>query len=564
MQSEANGTTEQWWAEGDAPVRTQSRVTPLIDGRTTLLTMCRHFVKARRYIYLANWGMTPTMELVRGIDHFGQPGAQNALIEALRAEGLTEVDIAFWLAGPPLSLENVLRYAVEKGVEVKALLWKSAPLLSPCDAIEAHQQLTQRGITCLLDDSAVGILHHPVESLHQKITIVDGVYAFVGGIDPLIETSGDFDRWDTPEHLYVQPLRVNAQGVTPHPWHDVHTLIEGPAVADVETNFRQRWNDVVHHHGMHHALLVPEHPLPPEVASTSMVQIVRTIPKHTYHFPSSVIRGIAQVYQQATRNVRRFIYLENQYFWLHAFYGIDLPFAGTDSPEMEENVRNLGVALRKGAAAALILPDHPNAGRAFTDAGLARLREEAPEAVDEGRLEPFCLATSTRQEGREHYRPIYVHAKVAVVDDLWCTVGSANLNNRGMADDTELNVAVLDAELAQALRIALQAEHLGLVQGHDLLVLSRLVGRRYQSPDERRYAERLYYSLQEALGDPLKAMHLMHERAWDNLRRFQANQPLIGHLLPYLTQEEAQYQGLPFQEEHGWIEEPMSTEQSQI
>jgi phosphatidylserine/phosphatidylglycerophosphate/cardiolipin synthase-like enzyme len=556
MQSATNYTSEEWWAEGDAPVRTKSRVTYFIDGQATMLTLCRYFVKARRYIYLANWGMTPAMELVRGTDRLGKPGQQEQLVAALRAEGFTNADIAFWMQVPSLSVENVLAYAVGKGVEVKVLLWKCSNLFSHYSPAEAYQQLTQRGITCILDDSAEGILHHPIESLHQKISIVDGTYAFVGGVDPLIEKAGDYDRWDMPEHPFSTPLRRTPQGTTPHPWHDTHTLIEGPAAADVETNFRQRWNDVVDRHGMSQSLLIPEHPIPPAVDSTSIVQVVRTIPKHTYRFPPPIIRGIAQVYQKATSNVRRFIYLENQYFWLHAFFGVDLPFTGTDSPEMEQNIRNLGVALRNGAAAALILPDHPNVGRAFTDAGLARLRAEAPEAVDEGRLEAFCLGTSTSEQGRVHYRPIYVHAKVAVVDDAWCTIGSGNLNNRGMADDTELNIAAFDVELAQALRISLQGEHLGLAHGDDLLALSRMIGRHYQSPEERTRAAQVFQYLLGVLGDPLVAMRLMHERAWDNLRRYQAKQPLLGHLLPYLTQEEAQYEGLPFREEHGWIEEP--------
>jgi len=33
------------------------------------------------------------------------------------------------------------------------------------------------------------------------------------------------------------------------------------------------------------------------------------------------------------------------------------------------------------------------------------------------------------------YRPTYVHAKVGIVDDEWLTVGSANLNNRGLITD---------------------------------------------------------------------------------------------------------------------------------
>ncbi len=209
-------------------------------------------------------------------------------------------------------------------------------------------------------------------------------------------------------------------------------------MGDVERNFRQRWNDVVQRHEWASHLLVPEHPIPSPLKSTSLVQVARTIPAHTYSFvPEGGIQGIAQLYANALSNAQHFVYLENQYFWTHAFYGIDLPFLGTDSPDMESNIRKLAAALQRGATVAMVLPDHPNAGRAFTDAGLARLREEAPEAATQGRIQAFCLAASSEVDGAEDYRPIYVHAKVTIIDDLWSTVGSANLNNRGMRDDTD-------------------------------------------------------------------------------------------------------------------------------
>ncbi len=113
-------TMTGWWASGDTPVRTDSCVTYLVDGCSAMLTMCIHFLKARRYIYLANWGMTPDMELVRGTDHRAGPDGsseQEALIARLRAEGLEEADIDFWCTHD-LSVEAVLGYAVSKGVEV--------------------------------------------------------------------------------------------------------------------------------------------------------------------------------------------------------------------------------------------------------------------------------------------------------------------------------------------------------------------------------------------------------------------------------------------------------------
>jgi phosphatidylserine/phosphatidylglycerophosphate/cardiolipin synthase-like enzyme len=223
---------------------------------------------------------------------------------------------------------------------------------------------------------------------------------------------------------------------------------------------------------------------------------------------------------------------------------------------MERNLRELAAALQRGATVALVLPDHPNTGRDFTDAGLARLRAEAPDAAAQGRIQAFCLAASSEVDGEEDYRPVYVHAKVTIVDDVWSTVGSANLNNRGMRDDTELNVATLDGELARGLRMVLWAEHLELIGEESMLTVARHLGRQRQrrSIDER--AAEMLQSLQATLGDPLVGLQLMIERAQDNLRRFHAKQPLVGHLLPYVTAEEAKQQGWRFHEEHGWVEAP--------
>ncbi|HBE28188.1 MAG TPA: hypothetical protein DDW25_04775, partial [Ktedonobacter sp.] len=69
----AEELAKDWWAEGDTPVHNDSRVTFFVDGRMTMLSMCQHFLKASRYIYLANWGMTPEIELVRGSDHRAGP-----------------------------------------------------------------------------------------------------------------------------------------------------------------------------------------------------------------------------------------------------------------------------------------------------------------------------------------------------------------------------------------------------------------------------------------------------------------------------------------------------------
>ena len=548
---------KNWWAAGDTPVRTDSRVTYLVDGRTAILEMCIHFLKAQKYVYLANWGLTASMLMVRGTDHRAGPDGsaeQEALLTRLRVAGLQEADIQYWCTHE-LSIRNVLGYAVSKGVEVKVLIWKGAPIKPTSSAEESDKELLIEHVDCILDDSSFGILHHPVESLHQKISVIDGTHAFVGGVDLLIESSGDFDRWDTPVHLFNMPLRANKNGTTPHPWHDAHALIEGPAATDVEYNFRQRWNDVVHRHHYDKSRIVQEHPVPPAVETRSVVQIARTIPEHTYKFEPLTVQGISQLYANAFNNIERFAYLENQYLWLRVYIGINIPFLAQDSPEMEHNLRELGNALERGATATIILPDHPNVGRVFSDAGIEAIRTKSPDSVEEGRFEAFCLATSFQDGETMHYRPIYVHAKVAIIDDVWSTVGSGNLNNRGMRDDTEMNVAMLDANRAYGLRLMLQAEHLGLATVEELFALSRLLGNQHQTQSEKDAAQLIFHRLEEMIGDPAIAHRMMHNCAWENLRRYKARLPLVGHLLPYFSESEAREQGLQVNGDHGWIEE---------
>ena len=62
--------------------------------------------------------------------------------------------------------------------------------------------------------------------------------------------------------------------------------------------------------------------------------------------------------------------------------------------------------------------------------------------------------------------PVYVHAKVCVIDDWWATIGSDNFNRRSWTHDSELSAVVLDtagddhSAYARRLRLTLAAEHL--------------------------------------------------------------------------------------------------------
>ena len=102
----------------------------------------------------------------------------------------------------------------------------------------------------------------------------------------------------------------------------------------------------------------------------------------------------------------------------------------------------------------LLLPRKPSNGADTTRGQLGRLLD-ADDGT--GRL---LAATISAHDG-ETAAPVYVHAKLGIVDDEWLTVGSANLNEHSLFNDTEVNIATDDPELARTTRLRLWAEHLG-------------------------------------------------------------------------------------------------------
>ena len=60
-----------------------------------------------------------------------------------------------------------------------------------------------------------------------------------------------------------------------------------------------------------------------------------------------------------------------------------------------------------------------------------------------GMLQSFD-ALGASQEPKDRYEDVYIHSKLLLVDDVFCTLGSANINTRSMSTDSEINLATLD------------------------------------------------------------------------------------------------------------------------
>jgi phosphatidylserine/phosphatidylglycerophosphate/cardiolipin synthase-like enzyme len=199
----------------------------------------------------------------------------------------------------------------------------------------------------------------------------------------------------------------------------------------VAEHFALRW------HGVTGESLAVGPPAP--AAGSSDVQLVRTVPEHVYGGLRQGSFGVLETYVRAIRSAQKLIYIESQYLW---------------SPEI---VALLAEKLRDpphdGFRMLLVLPGRPKGGTDDTRGALAELIAADGGA---GRV----LACSLYAPAGSVADLIYVHAKVAVIDDRVLIVGSANLNDHSMFNDTEAALVTDDAELATATRHRLWAEHL--------------------------------------------------------------------------------------------------------
>jgi phosphatidylserine/phosphatidylglycerophosphate/cardiolipin synthase-like enzyme len=148
---------------------------------------------------------------------------------------------------------------------------------------------------------------------------------------------------------------------------------------------------------------------------------------------------VLETYLRALRSAQRLVYLENQFLWSAEIAAI------------------LAQKLRRPPSdrfrLVVVLPAKPNTGEDDTRGTLAELAEADDGA---GRL----LACTLYARAGAVFDPIYVHAKVGIVDDSWVTIGSANLNEHSLFNDTEVNVVARNSALARDVRLRLWAEHL--------------------------------------------------------------------------------------------------------
>lgn len=245
--------------------------------------------------------------------------------------------------------------------------------------------------------------------MHRKLVVVDGVRAFIGGINYAADHMTDFGAMAKQDYA---------------------AEIEGPVVARIHEFMRDalRNGKPAHHRHYCHTPAARANPAPAAAGEADAMFVWRD--NHTHR------DDIERHYRLAIRLARYRVIIANAYF----FPGYSF-------------LRELRKAARRGVQVSLLLQGKPDMPIVQTAAAM---------------LYDHLLSGGVRiYEYVE--RPL--HAKVAVVDDQWATIGSSNLDPLSLSLNLEANVFIRDHGFNQALSACLHrlmADHCRQVQADEL------------------------------------------------------------------------------------------------
>jgi phosphatidylserine/phosphatidylglycerophosphate/cardiolipin synthase-like enzyme len=440
-----------------------------------------------RFLYLTNWHFGLASVDPRNSTHIdGSVSAWNASIS------LDAFKLEDGQPGATFMKDDLVQLAAQ-GVDVRTLVWVNPLHFSSEKAAAAsgYMSFNLHSIVStqwLRDQPAfrsndaykkllLNTLCHPIGSMHMKMAICgdeNGFRAYVSGLD-------------------LVSNRVASRGHNTGLWHDVGVRVQGAGALSCYNFFRQLYNEqvgrkvqvfridqkeIVSHYGKE-VDLVRQRTLPPAVAGTQHIQLLRTLPQMNF-FPSrqgtiqvpylsdipvlsqaiiglltcifKLIAGYGQdefsfapggvfefrtAMRKAIAHAEHYIYIEDQ-----AMYNMEL----MDWLHAQMVAKpNLKLIMVHGGDPA----DPPNTF--MPHAINAHLVRDRP---DLGSRVAFYEAAQT------------MHAKLTIIDDTWAAVGSANAFKRSFYTDGECSVAVLDESavtFAQRLRAALWGEHCDLL-----------------------------------------------------------------------------------------------------
>lgn len=243
---------------------------------------------------------------------------------------------------------------------------------------------------------------------HRKLLIVDGEVAFLGGINiSSVYSGGSFSAGGRAARVAAKAAASAATNAPQPPaWRDTDVRLQGPVVAELQKLFLATWAS---QQGT--PLPADPHDFPPPSSPGRLV--VRAIGSA----PDEPFSLIYATLLSAIASAETSIQLTNAYF--------------VPDPQL---LAALAAAVQRGVAVTLILPSRTDSWLVF-HAGRAY-------------YEPLLRAGVQIYERRD----VVLHAKTVLIDGVWATVGSTNLDWRSFLHNQEVNAVVLGADFGQQLQ----------------------------------------------------------------------------------------------------------------
>ncbi len=247
--------------------------------------------------------------------------------------------------------------------------------------------------------------------LHSKNIIIDGKTAIVMG-SPLKQAYFSDERHHIRDARHKGALH-----------HDVSLRITGPAVAQIDKTFATVWRAT----GKPLTIITPDQIDQSEGDNVASVQILRTLAGGAFlkknpgdeDLPFGET-GILEAYERAIINAERYIYIENQYF---------------TSPEIIDTLIARMKDTSKPKLHIILVLNFASDLPGYPDRQVDNVNQLKNAATSNGhKLEAYTIWTRALDPGTNEFEimPVDVHTKVAIIDDKWATVGSANLDGTSM------------------------------------------------------------------------------------------------------------------------------------
>lgn len=289
------------------------------------------------------------------------------------------------------ALFELLGKKAKEGVEIRAIFDAFGNFSNNQPLKKKHlKEIREKGIEIVkFDPLRFPWINHVFHRDHRKIVVIDGKIGYTGGMN-----IADY---------YIEGLPKIGD------WRDMHIHIEGTAVKDLQDIFLDMWNKCTQQKIGGSAY----YPLPNDTASPCLSEKSVAI---IDRYPRKDPKTMREVYAHAIENAENKVQIINPYF--------------TPVKRIKKAIKK---AADKGVKVEIMIPGKSDIG--FT-----------PDAA-------MYIANQLRKKGVDIYiyNGGFHHSKIMMVDSLYCTVGSTNLNSRSLRFDYEVNAFIFDKETTDEL-----------------------------------------------------------------------------------------------------------------